>query len=523
MILSAYHYTMKSSKFIFSPLLILILSQIACSQSPLSYRIDLRNIDDDIFKVELIKPHLSKEDTIYQFASTAPGTYQIMDIGRFVKAFKAFDKKGNEIKTEKISVNQFRLHNPKKIALIKYDISEVWDSQIDEHIPWPMASTSIENDHVLLNNHCVIGFPISQQGSPVELRLEYLETWKLGTPLNKVKENTYFADNYDHLIDSPILLGNLSYASTELNNTKIEIYTYSKTGLIKSEDLLDNILDILKAADKFLVEFPVERYTFLFHFEDKNAGAWEHSYSSEYVLPEYELTPYYVQGIKSIASHEFFHIITPLNIHSEIIEQFNFTEPVPSKHLWLYEGVTEWASDIMQLRGGLITLDQFLKQMQLKLNSNDRYDSTYSLEKLALTSFEIEGNKQYSNIYAKGAIVATLLDIKLLELSNGKKGLREVINELTKRYGKENAFPEDEFYQIFVDITYPEIEDFISNYIRNTSPLPLQEYFSKLGINYFDVFKEDNSSSKIKHHFIINNDANETQLKLRNAWLTNLN
>jgi hypothetical protein len=58
--------------------------------------------------------------------------------------------------------------------------------------------------------------------------------------------------------------------------------------------------------------------------------------------------------VTDIAAHEFFHVVTPLNIHSEIIEHFNFVmTPVPSRHLWLYEGTTEWAAHAMQLRAGL--------------------------------------------------------------------------------------------------------------------------------------------------------------------------
>ena len=40
-------------------------------------------------------------------------------------------------------------------------------------------------------------------------------------------------------------------------------------------------------------------------------------------------------AVTDMAAHEFFHIVTPLNIHSEIIEHFNFATPTPSQHLWL--------------------------------------------------------------------------------------------------------------------------------------------------------------------------------------------
>ncbi|MGH7598934.1 MAG: PDZ domain-containing protein, partial [bacterium] len=102
----------------------------------------------------------------------------------------------------------------------------------------------------------------------------------------------------------------------------------------------------------------------------------------------------------------------------------------------------------------------------------------------ALTSYAPEGQQQYGNIYHRGAIIVGLLDIRLLELSNGKHGLREVINQLAKTYGPKRAFPEKKFFDVFVAMTHPEIADFFDRYIKNAEPLPIAEYYSKLGIKY---------------------------------------
>jgi predicted metalloprotease with PDZ domain len=247
--------------------------------------------------------------------------------------------------------------------------------------------------------------------------------------------------------------------------------------------------DMLKAAEAFVVKLPVDRYTFLFHFEDESWGAWEHSYSSEYVFEEQPFTEAYGASITSTAAHEFFHVITPLNIHSEIIQHFNFVTPTPSEHLWLYEGTTEWASDLMQLRYGLTDYDRLFEELASKLITDSRYDPNYSLSKLSLTSYTDEGQRQYGNIYMRGALVAGLLDIRLLELSGGKRGLREVVNELSKKYGPSNAFPEKEFFDIFTKMTYPEIGEFFEKFVKNATPLPIMEYYAKLGINYTPEIK----------------------------------
>lgn len=496
--------------------------QLSANAQKLVYEIDVSDLDR-YFRVELqIDGKLGAKNDIYQFASTAPGTYQIMDLGRFVRNFKAFDKDGKKIPVEKVSTNQYQISQPKKVKSITYEIAETWDTPVNEHAIYRMCGSSLERDHALINPHCVIGFPSGMQSKPIALSFKYPEGWELGTALDVDEQGRYMANSYDHLIDSPFLLGSLSKASQMMKGTKIEIYTYSKTGLIQSEDLMNNMLDMLKAAGEFLIDFPVDRYTFLYHFEDESWGAWEHSFSSEYVYPERPLTKNYARAITSTAAHEFFHIITPLNIHSEVIEKFNFETPTPSEHLWLYEGVTEWASDMLQLRGGICTLEEYLKEVQQKLKNNDRYDSEYSLSQLALNSYTDEGQRQYGNIYSKGAIIASLLDIRLLELSNGKSGLREVVIELSKKYGQDKAFSEDDFFEDFVDMTYPPIQYFIEDYIKGARSLPVAEYFYKLGIKYV---KERNPQKKGKvddHKFEVIENATSEQVRLRNAWLKNL-
>jgi len=261
-----------------------VYGQTADELPTLSYAVDLNDRADDLFHVRMSVSGLGLDNAILQFASTAPGTYQVMDIGRYVETLHAFTSNGAEVPVEQISTNQWRLEDPASVAEIRYSIAETWDTRVDEHPVYPMAGTSIEDDHVLINPHAVFPFPSGMQDAPIELLLEYPADWEIGTPLDANADGTFLADDYDHFVDSPLLLGRLSYASTEVTGVPVEIYTYSVTDRIDSEQLLEAMNLVLQAAGDFLGELPVDRYTFLFHFENSSAGAWEHSYSSEYVL-----------------------------------------------------------------------------------------------------------------------------------------------------------------------------------------------------------------------------------------------
>ena len=138
----------------------------------------------------------------------------------------------------------------------------------------------------------------------------------------------------------------------------------------------------------------------------------------------------------------------------------------------------------MLLRSGVEDIESHLSEISRKINISESFDSTYSLTRISKEWSTDEGNKQYGNIYFRGAIIAEMLDIRLLELSDGKRGLREVYLDLIKQYGKEKPFENEKFFDVIVKTTYPEIENFITNYIKGTAPLPYIEYFEKLGVNY---------------------------------------
>ena len=486
---------------------------LAARAQTTSYQVDLNDRADDRFAVTVTLEGLEAADSIFQFAATAPGTYQVMDIGRYVQDLTATDAQGRAVPVARVGTNEWRFSEPRRVRTVRYRISETWDTPVAEHVPYLMCGTSLEADNVLMSPHAVFGYPARRQAQPVRLRIDRPGDWKVGTALVPDSAGWYHAEDYDQLVDSPFLMGSsLTSATLNVGAVPVEVWVYSKTGKIRAGQLLGGMRNMLTSAGAFLGGLPVDRYAFLWHFEDQGAGAWEHSYSSEYVLAEpRKWTPAVAQSLTDIAAHEFFHVMTPLNIHSEIIEHFDFEHPTPSQHLWLYEGTTEWASDVMQMRSGLIDVEAYLRRQVEKIQTDRAYfDPSYSLRKLALTSYTDEGQRQYGNIYMRGAVVAGLLDIRLLELSGGRRGLRELILDLSREYGKDRPFPEDRFFDIVAEKTDPRVADFFDRYVKAAEPLPLAEYYAKLGIRYVDG---DSPTFEM-----LPNPTPE-QLRLRNAWM----
>jgi predicted metalloprotease with PDZ domain len=486
------------------------------AQPVLRYHVDLTDTAHHVFSVVLTLPPLAAANSVFEFAATAPGTYQTMNIGRFVRDFMAYDGKGAPVATEHISTNEWQLSAPERVRRITYQVLATRDTAVTTDPIYPMCGTALDASYALINGQGVFGFPRGMQAVPLTIHLVAPAGWTHGTPLAE-SDGVFKAASYDRLVDSPILLGpHLTRTTFDVTGVPVTIVVRAEHNDIQADQLRVAMRDMLNAAGSFLGKLPVDHYTFLYDFGpvQRISGAWEHSYGSEYVLADLPYTPKYGGQIRSMAAHEFFHVETPLNIHSEIIEHFNFATPVASQHLWLYEGTTEWAAQKMQLVSGLLTLPQYLGVILQKARGDrTAYDTTWSLRKMSLASYSDSGQQQYPNIYARGALVAGLLDIKLLEESGGKRGLRELVLELAKEYGKQRPFPENGLIDTIVARTSPDVRDFFTRYILGSERPPVKEYYAKLGI----ALIEDEKGLPVR----LEPDpaATPEQLRLRQAWM----
>jgi predicted metalloprotease with PDZ domain len=321
---------------------------------------------------------------------------------------------------------------------------------------------------------------------------------KTGEPLGKLNKekdpaaadkrvDIFTAENYDRLVDSPLMYSKIDTAIIKVGNTEVLIASYSPNAKITAKQIAESVNEVLQAQKEYLGgKLPVDKYAFIFYFfNDPQAtsyGALEHSYSSFYYMPESTIEEMN-QQMRDFVAHEFFHIVTPLTIHSEEIHNFDFNDPKMSKHLWLYEGVTEYFAGNVQVKYGLITPEAYLNVLREKMSVASQFlDSVpfTDISKFALDTYK----DQYYNVYQKGALIGMCLDIKLRKLSGGKYGMQNLVADLGKKFGKSKAFQDDQLFAEITALTYPEIGEFLKRYVGGNETLPLEEIFSLVGVKY---------------------------------------
>ena len=475
------------------------------------YTVDLTQVVDDKVFVELLAPKISTSEIKFYLPKIVPGTYAIADFGRFVSDFKAVDKKGKDLPHDRVDDNTWIIKNASRLEKITYWVSDSYDTELAGPSIFQPAGTNIEeNKNFLLNTGGFFGYFENMKEAPIVLGVirpanfygsSALIPEKAGVPLTKVKiekgssaekklVDTYLVDDYDELIDSPLMYSAPDTAVIRVANTEVLIGSYSPTGKISAREIANSVKEVLMAQKEYLGgELPVEKYAFILYFTTEpvtSFGALEHSTSSVYFMPEAPIE-HINQNLRDMAAHEFFHIITPLTIHSEEIHNFDFNNPKMSQHLWLYEGVTEYFASNMQVKYGLITPDDYLDVLREKILTADNFKDTVpflEISKLALT----EHKDQYYNVYQKGALIGMCLDIKLRQLSKGEYGMQDLVKDLSKKYGKSKPFEDAKLFEEITAMTYPEIGEFLKTYVGGPESLPLNEIFQLVGVNYIERF-----------------------------------
>ncbi|WP_238395640.1 M61 family metallopeptidase [Pontibacter pudoricolor] len=473
------------------------------ANSKYAVTIHLTEIKDDKVKVTLQAPAIFQDEIVYNMPKMVPGTYAISDFGKFLTQFEAFDRNGNTLKVERLDVNRWKILNAKTLHQLTYWVDDSFDTPRQEDIIFEPAGTNIqENENFLLNTYGFVGYFDGMKQVPFELTVQKPEGFYGSTSLQAISStktsDKFSVTNYMQLADSPLMYNMPDTTVVFVGNTEVLVSLYNPTGNVTSKPIAANVQDILQAQRTYLGgTLPVEKYAFLIYVSEEKGksggfGALEHSYSSVYFLPEMPSEKFSAQ-IRDIASHEFFHIVTPLSIHSEEIGDFDFINPKMSKHLWLYEGVTEYFASHVQAFEKLMPVQDYLERLKEYIYTSRRhYNDTLPFTEMSshvLTKYA----REYGNVYQKGALIGMVLDIRLRELSGGMYGLRDLLQDLSTTYGKDHAFKDEELFDQIAALTAPEIREFFTRYVEGNEPLPLQETFLKVGISYKPALKTVNT------------------------------
>jgi predicted metalloprotease with PDZ domain len=481
------------------------------------YNIDLLHMQDDKVSVSFVPPGNKLKTGIFVMPKLVPGYYDAMNFGQYVSDFQAFDKYGKSIAVSKLDTNTWKVMDLAHTVRVSYRVTGGWDQILQNTGGAKSPASMFRKDSVsIINYNALTGYfqELKHAGYKITIKKNngfYASSALKYNPKNDTTDVVTAVD-YRHLVDAPVLYCVPDTTWLKVGDTRVLVSFYSAGQQAFSQILAGKLKSILENQMAYLGgKLPVKEYAFLIYHEaiTRNGllgDGLEHSHSTVclYGSKTLDRLP---QALMGVASHEFFHILTPLNIHSAEIQNFDFLNPVLSRHLWLYEGMTEYATIHMPIKQHMISLEEFVKSINEKVKGMAAFDNGLSMTQMSTQA--VKRQDQYMNFYQKGALVGLCLDIRLRELSQGKSGTQELMLALMKKYGPERSFKDDELFDVITSMTYPEIREFFRDYVENGQPIPLEESLEKVGFLY------DSKTGTVT----LNSSPSLGQLLLRKSWI----
>ncbi|MDX1909471.1 MAG: hypothetical protein SF053_20695 [Bacteroidia bacterium] len=481
------------------------------------YHADLRKADMDQVAVEVSCEGDPGGTGRFHFPMTIPGTYARHDYGRYISDFQALDAQGQALPVVREGENTFVISQHQQVRTLRYKVDDTFDAEVKKNKVFEPAGTNIQaGQNFLINAAGFFGYWEGTEALPVEVSFDKPDAMYGTTVLDQKKysadNQTFIANSYHHLLDCPVMFCRPDTLSFQVANTRVAISVFNESGRNLSADIYEEIKTAMQATADFLGgKLPVDRYAFILYIKDYTAyeemldggqpsigqliklfralgnqgfGALEHGNSSVYFLPD-------LGGLSTLLSlretctHEFLHILTPLTLHSEHIGQFNYQNPIMSRHLWLYEGVTEYFAGITMAKGGVITPQEYLTDiLRDKIRGARSYPDDMPFTTMSAQVLENPWKKQYGQVYVRGALMGAMLDIEIMRLTGCQKNLMDVVQTLGGRYGADSSFDEAGFIQELVAEVHPDLQQFFDRYITGTTPLDVAGSLAHAGIQY---------------------------------------
>jgi len=462
--------------------------------TPVHVSIDLNNVKDDKVTVTVTPPKFTADEAVYNIPKTVPGTYSEDNYGKYIDNFKALDKSGNTVTVAKIDDNSWKISGAKKVTKVTYEVNDTYDVENTNDIFSPAGSNIEAGKNFMLNTHAFIGYFTGMIDRHYSVTITHPDTLWGATSMTDLDASktvdVFETSRYAELVENPIMYAKPDISTFTINGMEILIAVYSPTGLHTAESITPGMKAMMTAQKNFLGKFnATKKYSVLIYLSDVQKendahgfGALEHPTATTVVMPEAMGKDELTEQLKDVVSHEFFHIVTPLTIHSKEIQYFDYINPKMSQHLWMYEGVTEYFANLFQVNQGLIDENAFYARMAAKIANAAEMDDTMPFTKMSANVLVKPYKDQYLNVYEKGALIGMCIDIIIREKSNGQRGILDLMQKLSNEYGVEKPFNDDELFAKITALTYPEVGTFLDTYVAGPTPIPYATYFEKMGV-----------------------------------------
>src|SRR5437660_2682044 len=269
----------------------------------IAFTVSMSKPQTHLLEVEMRIRDVPGEAAILVMPVWTPGSYLVREFERHVQDFAAADQSGHPLEWEKINKDSWR---------VKTNGAREWRATYRVYAnELSVRTNELNSDHAFWNNAALFMYLDGYLNEPSTLHILAPQPWKVATGLPVVPgpKNTFRAENFDVLYDSPVEVSNFKTLSFDVKGVPHRIIIDGE-GNYDSERMHADVKKIVEAEVELMGgEIPYHDYTFILHLRSSGGGGLEHLNSTALGFRRFGFKPEEsYRGFWGLVAHEFFHL-----------------------------------------------------------------------------------------------------------------------------------------------------------------------------------------------------------------------
>lgn len=435
-------FSAASARFTVVLWLFLFSVLVADAQTTTKYHISFENAVHHEARISVTYANLEEKPLEVRMSRSSPGRYALHEFAKNVYEVKAYDGSGNELDVTRPNPHQWDISGHDGTVRFEYTLfanrGDGTYSQVDE-------------THALLNMPATFAWARNYEHRPIEITFDVREDlgWNVATQLEHLGDHRYAAPNLYYFLDSPVLVADFALRERMISgqNIRLALKTYATD--IEIDAYFEKVIAVVKAQEAVFGELPrfdFGEYTFLCVFMPNASGDGMEHRNSTVVTNAKPIDRPLGDTSMGTMSHEFIHIWNVERIRPASLEPFNFEEANMSGELWFAEGFTSYYTNLILVRAGIMTPENYVRSLAGGLNAvinspGRRFFNPIEMSyqapfvDAARSVDPVNRENTFISYYTYGSVLGLALDLELRSLDSGLD-LDGYMRQLWVHYGK---------------------------------------------------------------------------------------
>ncbi|WP_460545145.1 M61 family metallopeptidase, partial [Echinicola sediminis] len=374
-----------------------------------------------------------EEEVFLQLPSWRPGRYEITNYAQKIRAF-SIEQDNKQIPWKKMT---------KDLWYFKATSEGTFNINYEFHASQMDAGGSWSDDQQLYLNFINCCFELkNRESEKISVRLKLPEEYQVATALPLISKHHYQADNFQHLVDSPLVASaSLQHYSYQIEDSSFHLWFQGEIHF-DTPSLLEKFAAFTKKQIQAFGGFPAKDYHFIYQLLPyRHYHGVEHQFSTVITFG-----PANTIGKKEnldelfgVSCHELYHFWNVCRIRPKELLPYDFSKEAYIDTGIVAEGVTTYMGDLYLLKSGYFSLEDYLANMEKQL-VREFESFGWQNQSISQSSWDLwlDGYKpgvpeKKVSIYNRGALLSFCLDLMLIDSGSSLEG---VMKTMWEDYGK---------------------------------------------------------------------------------------